>query len=96
MSVQEINNGQNNNKTIHITEFIFESSGSSLHGSTDTGTKLEASLQIFTRLTQFLPLDIIQNVWSKVVNIDTTNHKETIVNTATNIEQAISLMPLAF
>ncbi|CAG8797882.1 46229_t:CDS:2, partial [Gigaspora margarita] len=31
-----------------------------------------------------------QNVWSEAVNMDTTNQKEAIVNTATNIEQATS------
>ncbi|KAF0436582.1 hypothetical protein F8M41_004675 [Gigaspora margarita] len=37
-SVQETNNGQNNNKTNHVTEPIAESSGSLLLRSTDAGS----------------------------------------------------------
>ncbi|CAG8810629.1 2156_t:CDS:2 [Gigaspora margarita] len=106
MSIQEINNGQNNNKE-HMIEFNSKSLGSSQYGSTNTrhlmtnedplktnlqvnkdqNTKSEALLQISSSLTQSLASDITQNVWSEVINIDTTNQKKITINTVINIEQ---------
>ncbi|CAG8818213.1 18065_t:CDS:2, partial [Gigaspora margarita] len=54
-----------------------------------TSTKPEILLQISARLIQFLLLNITQNMGSKIVNIDTTNQKETTMIMVINNEQAI-------
>ncbi|CAG8821534.1 28248_t:CDS:2, partial [Gigaspora margarita] len=114
MSVQETNNGQNNNKTNYMMEPIAESSGSSLLRSTDARflmtnenlvkqtykqirireAKLEemkdTTVPIYAKSETYAQ-DITQNVWSKAVNMNTTNPKEATVNMVSNIELPTSL-----
>ncbi|CAG8842058.1 7624_t:CDS:1, partial [Gigaspora margarita] len=50
MSVQEIDNEQNNNKTNYMIESILESSGSLLYRSTDTGPLITDENPVQTNL----------------------------------------------
>ncbi|CAG8653033.1 1465_t:CDS:2 [Gigaspora margarita] len=53
MSIQDTDNGQNNNKTNHIMEPIAKSLGSSLLGSTDTGSLMTDEDPVQTNLQTY-------------------------------------------
>ncbi|CAG8785570.1 18795_t:CDS:2, partial [Gigaspora margarita] len=85
-SVQETDNGQNNNKThdgthcrklrIIITQEIREAKFEEVK---------DATVPVYAKSETYAQ-DITQNVWSEAVNMNTTNPKEATINMVSNIE----------